>query len=337
MIWIERKYINLLSPYLRNFKWKKPNLGNCSCPVCGDSETNKFKARFYFMERSNRYHVFCHNCGYSRNFVSFLKDTNPQLHEEYVKESVLEKIGENPQQKQRVRDTKVTAPAIEGSISDLICVAGLPSSHIAKAYVKSRLIPTPEHHRLFYTPEFMGWTNTQIPGKFIFTKDEPRLIIPMLTREGDLFAFQGRSLDPANKLRYITITLNYDYPKLFGLEQVDLSKKFYVLEGPIDSLFVKNSIAMAGSDVEDNSFIDDNAVFVMDNQPRNRDVIKKYRKLINKGHKLVVWPSEIEYKDVNDMVMSGISPEHVQKIIDENTVQGLEALLRVNEWKRIDV
>lgn len=337
MIWIERKYINLLSPYLRNFKWKKPTLGNCSCPICGDSETNKFKARFYFMERSNRYHVFCHNCGYSRNFVSFMKEVNPQLHEEYVKETILEKIGENVEQKQRVRDTKLPVPAVYGSVSDLICVAALPSSHVAKAYCKSREIPTKQMSRLFYTPEFMGWTNTQIPGKFIFTKDEPRLIIPMLTRDGDLFAFQGRSLDPANKLRYITITLNYDYPKLFGLEQVDLSKKFYVLEGPIDSLFIDNSIAMAGSDVEDNEFIDSNAVFVMDNQPRNRDVIKKYRKLINKGHKIVVWPSNVEQKDVNDMVMSGMTREQVQKIIDDNTVQGLEALLRVNEWKKIDV
>lgn len=338
MIWIERKYINLLSPYLRNFKWKKNNLGNCSCPICGDSESNKLKARFYFLERKGKYHVFCHNCGYSRKFTSFLREKNHELYDEYVKEIVYQKVIEKVEEKQQVISQEVQPlQLLTDPLSQLKRVSQFPSTHQVRRYCDGRHIPKNQQHRLYYAQNFMDWTNSIIPNKFIYTKDEPRLVIPLLKKSGEMFAFQGRSLNPESKLRYITITIDYEYPKLFGLEQVDLTRTYYVLEGPIDSLFVDNSIAMAGSDVEDNDFIDDNAVFVLDNQPRNKDVVKKYIKMVKKNHKICIWPERIELKDINEMIMSGMSEQDIKTIIDENTYQGLEALLKVNEWKKTHV
>jgi len=298
MIWLERKYVNQISPYLRNFKWKKPTQANCSCPICGDSTNNKLKARFYFLERNGHYNVFCHNCGYSRKFTSFLKEQNQALYDEYVKEHVLQKYEEKNQEKQEVNSREVqvntSEPVLSNPLKNLKSVTQYPNSHIAKAYCLQREIPKDQFFRLYYAPNFMEWTNSIIPGKFIYTKDEPRLVIPMLKQNGEMFAFQGRSLDPDSKLRYITITLDYDTPKLFGMEQVDMNKRNYVLEGPLDSLFIQNSIAMAGSDVAENTFINDNSVFVLDNEPRNKEVVNKYNKLIKQGFKLCIWPSYVK-------------------------------------------
>lgn len=336
MLWLERKYVNQLSPYLRNFKWKKPTQANCSCPICGDSNSNKLKARFYFLERKGHYHVFCHNCGYSRKFTSFLRDQNNELYNEYVKELVLQNYVEKTEEKQDVSSSVVKAnnTHVANPLSYLKSVTQYPNTHIAKQYCLHREIPKDQLHRLYYAADFMNWVNTIIPGKFIYTKDEPRLVIPMFKQNGEMFAFQGRSLDPESKLRYITITIDYDVPKLFGMEQVDMNKRNYVLEGPIDSLFIKNSIAMAGSDVEENTFINQNSVFVLDNEPRNKHVVSKYSKLIKNGHKICIWPKYVTEKDINDMILQGRTSSEIMNIIDQHNYSGLDALIHLNEWKR---
>ena len=60
-IYLDKKYINLISPTLEKFKWKKDNLANCRCPICGDSELSKTKARGYFFTSDNSYFYKCHN------------------------------------------------------------------------------------------------------------------------------------------------------------------------------------------------------------------------------------------------------------------------------------
>lgn len=333
MEWLERKYINLISSSLRNFKWKKGNLANCSCPICGDSKTNKLKARFFFMTRNGRYHVFCHNCGASRKFTSFLKEFNHDLYNQYTVELITEQ-GKKPVKNQEVTEQKVTIIS-DNPLSKLKRVNQYPSTHIVKKYCDSRFIPPLQQSRLYYAPEFMDWTNSIIPDKFKFTQDESRLVIPMLWTDGTMFAYQGRALDANSKIRYITITLDYSKPKLFGLEKLNMHEDYFVMEGPIDSLFIDNSIAMAGSDVADNQFINEHAIFVLDNEPRNKEVVKKYEKIIRKGHRIVIWPDNIHKKDINEMVINGKSPKDLRKLLLENTLHDLEALLKFNNWKKV--
>jgi hypothetical protein len=146
-----------------------------------------------------------------------------------------------------------------------------------------------------------------------------------------LFGFQGRALNPDSKLRYITIMLDEDAPKVYGLDKVDKTKDVFVTEGPFDATFLTNSIAMCGSDV-DLSCYDYRFVFVFDNEPRNRQIVNKIDKTISQGQRVVIYPKGIIDKDLNDMVLSGLD---VQEMVKSNIYSGLEAKLKLNEWKKV--
>ena len=125
--------------------------------------------------------------------------------------------------------------------------------------------------------------------------------------------------------------LEDDAPKVFGLDTINRENLVYVTEGPFDSYFIRNSIAMCGSDV-DLRFMDCEFVYVYDNEPRNRQIVEKIIKTAEYGNKVVIWPKEIQEKDLNDMVLSG---REVQNLVESNIYSGLEAKLKLQNWKRV--
>jgi endonuclease V-like protein UPF0215 family len=177
-----------------------------------------------------------------------------------------------------------------------------------------------------------------IPDKFNDkVENEPRLIIPFLDENKKLFGFQGRSFKK-NGLRYITIMLDESKPKIFGLDTVDRSSDIYLVEGPIDSLFIPNAIASAGSDLISQLQLTDlpkeNMIVVYDNEPRNKEIVQKIEKTIEAGYRVCIWPISIEHKDINDMVLAGYTPEQVKEIIDECTYSGPTARLHFAIWRK---
>ena len=145
----------------------------------------------------------------------------------------------------------------------------------------------------------------------------------------NVFGFQGRSLSP-DGLRYITVLLQEDQPKIFGLDKLDYEKTTYITEGPFDSMFLSNAIAMAGADVSLPVGIH-NCVFVYDNEPRNKQSIDRIARHISDGDSVVIWPSTIKEKDINDMILA----EHsVQEIVSSCTYSGLTATLKLNDWRK---
>ncbi|NBW58622.1 DNA primase, partial [bacterium] len=225
----------------------------------------------------------------------------------------------------------------DSPLKELKKISQIDWRHPAKAYVDKRMLPSASHHKLFYAPKFKTWVNSFIPEKFKFDKDEPRLIIPFLDEEKNCFGFQGRAFLDVGP-RYITIMLDDTKPKVFGLDSVDMTKRFYITEGPIDSLFLPNAIAMAGADLNI-SWIDKNnrknAVFVYDNEPRNKDIIKRMEKVIELGHNICIWPASMIQKDINDMVLAGHSAADVQRLIDKHACEGLEAKLALMMWRKV--
>ena len=149
-------------------------------------------------------------------------------------------------------------------------------------------------------------------------------------------AFQGRALGES-KLRYITVKLHDDNSKVFGLDRIDQDKLVYVLEGPIDSLFLDNAVATADSNLESiTSVLDKSKVaLVFDNEPRNKEIVKKMEKAIDEHFNVVIWPPMIEKKDINDMVLDGFSPDEIQDIIDNNTFVNLRAKMEFVNWKKV--
>jgi hypothetical protein len=330
MSFIDIKYIGLVSSRLQQFKKKKDGIYNFRCPYCGDSQKTKNKARGYIYKLKNDHNYKCHNCGVSRTLTNFLKDMDVVLHDQYVMERYKNGLtGKRSQTK--TPELKFEKPVFSKRKFDLPKISELNKEHLARKYLEDRKIPQEYFGELYYCEKFKEWTNTQ---KYTFESlknDEPRIIIP-LVHEEKIFGFQGRSLNKQSKIKYITIILDEEQPKIYGLDKVRRDATVYITEGPFDSTFIRNSIAMCGADVHIGDCGIGTPVYIYDNEPRNREIVQRISKTIDSGNSIVIWPSHIKEKDINDMVLSGLD---VQSVIESNTYSGLEAKLKFTNWKRV--
>lgn len=330
MSYLDVKYISLISPQLTKFSKKKEGLYNFRCPYCGDSKKRQDKARGYLFKKKNDYVFKCHNCSVGRTFTNFIKDVCPHLHDQYVLERYREGLtGKGTQTK--TPEFKFATPDFKTKRNgiNLDKISELNITHPARVYLEERKIKELDY--FYYCPKFKEWTNSQLDLFPNLKQDGPRIIIPLRDKEGNMFGYQGRSLAPKAKIRYITVMLDDSKTKVFGLDRIDEQKPVYVTEGPFDSMFLSNSIAMCGSDIDLNS-LNYTFVYVFDNEPRNKQIVEKYTKAIDHNYRVVIWPQNIVEKDINDMVMAG---HDVQPIVQSNTYQGLEAKLKLIEWKKV--
>lgn len=341
MNWIDLKYVNMMSIRFDRFKRVQDKF-NFRCPLCGDSKKSRSKARGWILTNGAKTRYYCHNCNVSLRLSDFIKMIDPTLYFEYIKDVMLDKPTEIKETPVQEFANKMKTPMFvrNTGLCLLKKISQLPVDHPAKIYVSRRMIPSSSHHKLFYAPRFKKWVNTVLPDKFkSIENDEPRLIIPFLDEEKNFFGFQGRSFRKNDDLKYITILLDENKPKLFGLDTVDPSKRIYAFEGPIDSLFIPNSVASAGGKIDASlklTFLPkDNIVIVYDNEPRSKETVDKMQSVIDAGYSVCFWP-DINYKDVNDMVMKGgLTSEYIKHMIDSNTKSGLQAKLQMAIWKKV--
>lgn len=335
-LWVEKKYCNFLSPTLRNFSVKKQNpfRANFSCPICGDSNTNRRKARGWFIEHKGSVFFKCFNCGTSMSFHDFIKRQDYPLYEEYNVEIFLEK---NYHREHQVQYTENVSTDTDWNkyLRALKKISQLKYDHPAKKYILNRKIENYWHSKIYYCPKFANWVNSMIPNKLSEIKDTPRLIIPLLDENKKMFGFLGRSFDHKDKQRYITIMLE-DVVKIFGLDTVNKTETVYVVEGPIDSMFLPNAIAMVGADLKLDSRFSD-PVYIFDNEPRNVEICRRIDKKIKDNYKVCIWDRSFTGKDINDMILNGADQEHIKIVIDKRTFRGLEAKVEFNKWKKCDL
>ena len=322
MDYVDSKFIGLVSSRLEKFKRVKSNLYNFRCPICGDSKKNKSKTRGYLYNVKANTNFKCHNCGASMSFNNFLKQIDPAVQKQYA----LEKFKEGHTGRNFVVDEpdfKFEAPKFKKKLK-------LPkaSEHPRPAgYLTARKLNPDD---FYYAKHFKKFANSLKSTFESEAHDEERIIIP-LYYEKNLIGFQGRSLG-SSKVKYITVMLDDDAPKIYGLDNIRKDAPVYITEGPFDSTFIRNAIAMCGADADVDRWGISNRVWIYDNEPRNREIVNRISKTIDSGDSVVIWPDGIDDKDINDMVMSGLD---VQSVIESNTYSGLEAKLKFNTWKKI--
>lgn len=338
-LWLDYKYCNLLSFRLDKFKRKSEKQYQFRCPLCMDSTTNKFKTRGNIFEYQGKLLFHCYNCGASKSFKMFLKHLYPDLYDEYMLDTIKERH-KNPPEKfvAQIESFGLRRMDKFEPLKDLKKISQLEYDHHARKYCDERKIPLEQHFRLYYAPKFYKWVNGYIPGKFKekqLADDEPRLVVPFIDSRGYVFGATGRSFKK-DSIRYIMVKFDEDHPKIFGLDTVDFNLKTYIFEGPIDSLFISNSLAFGGSTGDLRGLpLTDDSVIVMDNEPRGKDIVRVTNSLIDNGYNVCVWPSDIEYKDVNEMIVAGWSVDQVKNIIDTHQYKGLAAKMALQKWKKI--
>jgi len=274
-------------------------------------------------------------------FDNFLKTVDFQLHADYLLEKLKDR--KTPEQEElHAFVDKMKKPVFmsAGPLKGLKKISQLSPDHPAKVFISERLIPNPFHSKIFWCPKFFSWTNDIIPDKFsesALKYDEGRVLIPFINKDKNMHAFQGRALSGDAKTRYITLVNDETTPKIYGLDVVDFNKKTYVFEGVLDAIFVPNSIATAGGDLV--STIKDlpkkNMVVVYDCEPRSKETVAKMSKAIMNGYKICIFPENFTFKDINDAILGGLSPEFIQYIIDQHTYSDLNAMIALNQWKRV--
>ena len=342
MLHTDSKYIKLVSSRLRNFKQKDAYLWNFSCPICGDSQKNKLKARGYVFKKGNDLFYRCHNCGIGTSLANLLKNLDTALHSEYVLERY--KTGESGVKNYSNVAISVPSPKFGRLQKSKVFehaewINKLSPEHFCLIYATKRLIPTQFYDKLLFTSHYKQFITSLVPNHGKQLLDDARLVIPFYNVYNELIAVSGRALETSDKtLRYVTIRVKESDDKLiYGLDRVDLNKPVKIVEGPIDSMFLSNCVASGDANLTLVAKDIDCAkkILIFDNEPRNKEIVKMMQDAIKSGHDIVIWPDIIKAKDINEMIVSGISVDEIESIISTNSFTDIKAQMRFVSWKKI--
>jgi transcription elongation factor Elf1 len=339
---IDNKYVRLISHRVRNFKQKSDNLYNFSCPLCGDSKKNLSKARGYAFAKGNNLFYRCHNCGASTNLGNLLKNVDSELHKEYVLERY--KSGESGFSNFKDPKFDIPSPKFDKVSKQTVfkhaqSIGELPPGHYCLNYAQHRKLPEDKYNLLYFTPNYKEFILSLVPDYEKELLPDARLVIPFYNEYNELIAVSGRALETSDKtLRYVTVrTIESNNKLVYGMDRVNLDKPVRIVEGPIDSLFLDNCIASGDANLALTAKNIDckEKLLIFDNQPRNKEVCKLMLDAIKLEHNVVIWPDYIESKDINDMIVTGISKDEIETIISSNSFCGLEAQTRFTFWKKV--
>ncbi len=345
-LYIDVKYLNLISHRFERFKRKDDYLFNVRCPICGDSQKKKSKMRGYFYRKEGGMFYKCHNCDYGTNFGNMLKQLDQLSYKEYVLERyqngqskfTSHKEPELPDFKPKFREQFAPIPPKPKSLIDSLMdrLDTLPYDHEAVKYCEARAIPKSAYDRLYYVDNIQDVVQLNHKYKESIKTEEPRLAIPFFDGNGKLLSVALRAMR-GESLRYIIIKVHEDAPTVFGLDKIDVNEQITVVEGQLDSLFLDNAISVSGtsfSKIESLNLPKERLNIVFDNQPKNTEICKLMKKYIDLQYSICIWPDEVSGKDINEMVLSGLTRQRISDIIRNNTFAGLQAQMKLSSWKK---
>lgn len=303
---------------------RRPEGYNFRCPVCGDTSDNPNDRNAWILTGGGYwYHCFKGRCGTSQSLLSYLKVNEPAIHSNLIFNGFVKK--EAP--KKRKVSTgiqKKVAPSGQYCFDSgelLSILDGHPTCTEALRQVRARRIP-----EKFYSKWFVSIKDERflIPNGGKGNKYSNRIIIPYYKLGGTWKYFQGRSLLKNCKMRYLSAPNSIE-KDFFRIDWLDTKKPFYLLEGPLDSTFIDNSVAFSGtgglkrllSEYPEITKYKQNAVFIWDNTSIGIDgeaVDEAGRKMLemtaSQGFSYFDWDAVEskngeKIKDINDLVLHG--------------------------------
>jgi hypothetical protein len=336
--WLEEKYIAIVGQQLGHFHKQSRTTYGFRCPFCGDSKKHQNKTRGYFFLYKGHYFYKCHNCNISMSLRSFLRQRSPELYREYQLDVIRQERPVAVVSPSAPTETSMFGFGKSKTTMTLPSIASLPNDHVAVRYCRGRGLPESALSHLYFTDEWTTWIK-EMKWSYALPEDHaPRLIIPWFNRQRELLGAQARRIDATgNAARYVTLKQESCDDKIYGWERLDLHKRIYVVEGPLDSWFLPNAVASMDADLlrlRDKYFLNHAAVYVWDNEPRNAAVTANLFRAIKDGVSVVVWPSTLKEKDLNEMSQAGYT---VSDIVEKHTYRGLRAELEFRRWRRMTI
>ena len=341
---LELPLVGALATRTKNFRQRRHRLWNFTCPYpdCGDDAHSKSRARGYVYEHEHKLKYKCHNCGRSQYFTTLLKEQFGDLYRELLFQRARSTGNSNPSYLAS-DETNVVAPSKRPRTEnefEWTPIAKLSPAHYARKYVEGRKIPQARWSDLYFVEDFATFANSVVPRSFKQKRSEPRLVLPFRDEKGHIIAFTGRSFDPhAGHYKYLTIRIDDSATRVFRLNEVNAAEDFVVVEGPIDSLFFDNAIAVSGAKLDVPEIVRDHparAILVADNEPRNHQVVSNIEKYLEGGFRVFLWPVGWPYKDVNEAVQAGVSPSTLKQMILDGSTRGLAGKVQLTFWRKDD-
>lgn len=340
-MWIDQQYIGTIANRLQKFSRKGDYLYNFRCPICGDSQTNRNKARGYIFAQKGGMFYKCHNCSASMSLGNLIKHIDSNLYKEYCLDRYKEgESGHKPHKEHGFVFKKVVFQSTkkDNAFKGLLTpIKKLAKTHEVCEYLRNRKIPEHRYEDLYFVDDISKFKSFADGYEEKIKGNEPRLVLPFFDSDDELVGLSGRAIR-GEKLRYVTIRIKDDAPMIFGQNNVDKLQTVYVTEGPIDSLFLPNAIASGNANLKSmGEYYDkEKLILIWDNEPRNKEIVREIKSAIEGGFRVCIWPKEILEKDINDMVVKqNLSVNTIVDTINKNTFSGAEALLHFNLWKKI--
>lgn len=336
MLFIDIKYAKMVGQRVERGRLKNENPFHFQgrCGVCGDSKESKSKMRFHMRTLGDTVMCTCFNCGLALPIGAYMNLYEPDLFGDYK----FEKYRVNGDGGAVITSKSITQESVkqaQDTVSelDLELVSDMPENSDVARYVASRQLPK---YPFYYAEKFSEFS-AQFNPEMAKAPEGPRLIIPFFDKRGNIFAYQGRDLTGKSTHKYLTVNIDKKMPTIFGIDRVTRKKNILLVEGPLDSLFLPNCLASVNagllSTAKKLGVDKDKITLIFDCEPRNKDIVLMYKKALDEGYKVVIWPNSGAKKvDINDLVKAGKDP---LKIIEANTYQGLMGMMKFNEWKKV--
>ena len=337
--WLQEQFIEEAGKSLEGFRKVRDGLYNCRCPICGDSATDPTKRRGYFIQRpESGWSFYCHNCGASQGVKWFLKTTDDELYRRYCLAAFkTQKDLSFETKRPEIKAMSFEEQKILGSTLLVRC-SNLPKDHDALKYLEGRKVDREMASRIFWTDDFRTLVQNGTQGKYEIAKlPEKGIVFPVRNFDLKLVGWQVRDIFSEDKRRrFATCTLNGSSGELcFVPRPLDKTKPVFVVEGCIDALFIRNSVARLQAALWKFQPEGLECIYFNDQEPRNREVAKEIHRCVDKGLRTVLLPSAFEEMDVNDLVCRlGMTGEQIEETFTEHSWKGLEAQVRYASWRR---
>lgn len=300
------------------------------CPLCKEGKSWGRKKRcFYIPENDN---IFCHNCGISLKPYNWIRKVSGMGDEELRRDMESSNYSiEIPLEVEKPIKILPSLPEDSINLFDKMQMDYYHNDEIVKTalnYIKTRKLDVAINR-----PDAL----------FISKKDfshKNRLILPFKDSNGKIVFYQSRKLfEWDDKPTYLS---KFGADKsLFGMDRINSEKEYvFLFEGPIDSCFVKNSIAVGGINEGQHRFTPTQndqleelkffkKIWVLDSQWIDRASREKTKVLLEMGECVFIWPKKWgHYKDFNDICISKDIPGISSNFIREHSFCGKSSLLK---------